>query len=156
MTTSEKKLKAVQRTYLAFTRAAEALLLSVHDHVPAAAADQIELPNVAVIQNLACAYFRISPAVLLSFARVQSYVTARHAAMWLCRQATQHSLAEIGRAFGGRDHGTVIWACNSVANRMDVDPEFRKEMERLHAEALTVLQRTSSYVFNRVFQGTGR
>lgn len=153
MNPMQKKLKRVERTYLAFTRAAESLLLSVHEHVTPV---HVELPNVEIVQNLVCAHFGVSPAVLLSFCRLQSYVTARHAAMWLARQTTQHTLEEIAQAFNGRDHGTVSWACNSVVNRMTIDLIFRKEMEALHAQALTALQRTSSHIFHQPLKASGR
>jgi chromosomal replication initiator protein len=46
--------------------------------------------------------------------------------MFLSRQLTGSSLAAIGDAFGGRDHGTVLHACRAVKNRMEVDANVRQ------------------------------
>ena len=46
--------------------------------------------------------------------------------MFLARQLTESSLNTIGEAFGGRDHGTVLYACRLVKDRMEVDPTFAR------------------------------
>ena len=51
--------------------------------------------------------------------------------MYLSRLLTDHSLQEIGDAFGGRDHGTVIHACKTVENMMDQDESIKRAVEHL-------------------------
>ena len=58
----------------------------------------------------------------------------RQIAMYLARQLTKHSLQEIGDAFGGRDHGTVIHACKTVENMMEQDDSVRGSVEFLRAQ----------------------
>jgi chromosomal replication initiator protein len=58
----------------------------------------------------------------------------RQIAMYLARQLTKHSLQEIGDAFGGRDHGTVIHACKTVENMMEQDDAVRGSVEFLKAQ----------------------
>lgn len=49
--------------------------------------------------------------------------------MYLARRLTAHSLEEIGRYFGGRDHSTVIYACDQVARHVSEDPQVRRLVE---------------------------
>jgi chromosomal replication initiator protein len=58
----------------------------------------------------------------------------RQIAMYLARQLTKHSLQEIGDAFGGRDHGTVIHACKTVDNMMEQDDSVRGSVEFLKTQ----------------------
>jgi chromosomal replication initiator protein len=52
----------------------------------------------------------------------------------LARELTQASLNDIGQAFGGRNHATVLHACKSVANRLASDPQTQAELEQLGQE----------------------
>lgn len=63
--------------------------------------------------------------------RKKELVTARHVAMYLCRELTAYSLQAIGKAFGGRDHTTVVHACARVKSLMDEDPAIRSTVEKL-------------------------
>ena len=58
----------------------------------------------------------------------------RQVAMYLSRMLTEHSLQEIGSAFGGRDHGTVIHACKTVENMMDQDNSIKQSVEFLREQ----------------------
>ncbi len=62
---------------------------------------------------------------LKSKRRTQDLARARQIAMNLARDMTGASLNQIGRAFGGRDHSTVSYACNKIQTDMDSDPRFR-------------------------------
>jgi len=57
--------------------------------------------------------------------------------MYLSRKLTPCSLVEIGDAFGGRDHGTVIYACRKVKQRIECEPQVRDSVDIL----ITTLQR---------------
>jgi hypothetical protein len=61
--------------------------------------------------------------------RPNNIAIPRQVAMYLSRTLTKHSLQEIGDAFGGRDHGTVIHACKAVDNMMEQDATMRGSVE---------------------------
>lgn len=63
-------------------------------------------------------YFDIDPEEILSLKRDRTLVTARHIAMFLCRELTDLSLPRIGLRFGGRDHSTVMHATNKIRTQM--------------------------------------
>ena len=63
--------------------------------------------------------------------RTQSVVTPRQVAMYLLRQLTDLSLVEIGSIFGGRDHTTVIYACDKIARRVGDDTSFADKINGL-------------------------
>lgn len=79
-------------------------------------------PTIATIQWAVCARFGVTVLDLVSARRAA--VRPRQVAMWLCRQATPHSLPAIGRAFGGRDHTTVGHACRRIEALIAADPDF--------------------------------
>src|SRR5512139_412315 len=66
------------------------------------------------IQKLVCGRFNITRAELLSPRRERRIVVARHVGFYLCRLHSSHSLPEIGRRFGGRDHTTVLYGMRQV------------------------------------------
>jgi len=70
---------------------------------------------------------------LISKTRKRNIVQARQIAMHFAKQYTDSSLKSIGNAFGGRDHSTVIHACQTVLNLMEIDRDFKQnviEVER--------------------------
>jgi chromosomal replication initiator protein len=93
-------------------------------------------PSIASIQQAACDHFGITHDQLLSRSRVERVVWPRQAAMYLCKELTEHSLPAIARAFGGRDHTTVLYACKRVAAHIAVSPPAYTDIEALTA-ALT-------------------
>ena len=70
------------------------------------------------IMDCVAAYFRLSPSDLLSSKRGKEVASARQIAMYICREMTGLPLASIGQAFGGRDHTTVIHACQKISEEM--------------------------------------
>ena len=70
--------------------------------------------SLGSIQKVCADYFRISLSDLLSVKRARAIARARQMAMALCKELTTHSLKDIGVAFGGRDHTTVIHACRLI------------------------------------------
>jgi chromosomal replication initiator protein len=68
---------------------------------------------------------------MLSKRRTRSVARPRQVAMALARELTEHSLPEIGDAFGGRDHTTVIHACEQVRKLKDSDSRIREDWEKL-------------------------
>jgi len=86
------------------------------------------------IQRAVAEHFDIRLADMTSRRRPASIAMPRQIAMYLSRTMTKSSLIEIGEAFGGRDHGTVIHAVKKVTSAVETDPEFRDRLERLQAE----------------------
>jgi len=66
------------------------------------------------IQKTVAEYYKIRVADLLSARRTRSLARPRQLAMALAKELTNHSLPEIGNAFGGRDHTTVLHACKKI------------------------------------------
>lgn len=101
-------------------------LIAVHDR-------QISLDN---IQRMVSDYYKIKISDLLSKRRNRSIARPRQVAMALCKELTDHSLPEIGEAFGGRDHTTVLHACRKVRELCDTDLAIRDDYSNL-LKALT-------------------
>ncbi|MGH2969632.1 MAG: chromosomal replication initiator protein DnaA, partial [Solirubrobacteraceae bacterium] len=83
------------------------------------------------IQEQTCDAFGISIEELLSPSRAAPVVWSRHVAMYLARELTDQTLPAIGRAFGGRNHTTVLHACRRTARRIAEDPEAYAAVRRL-------------------------
>jgi chromosomal replication initiator protein len=83
------------------------------------------------IQEIVCAHFKVPLHVLTSNKRSKEVATARQVAMYLARQLTKHSLPDIGRQFGGKDHTTVLHGCEKIKRLVEGDAPFRAEIEQL-------------------------
>jgi chromosomal replication initiator protein len=88
---------------------------------------QDRLITIDNIQRIVCEYFKLRMHDLVSGKRSRSIARPRQLAMSLAKELTSHSLPEIGDAFGGRDHTTVLHACRKVA-------ELRQSDDRLHED----------------------
>jgi len=107
-----------------YTREVLRDVLAVHDR-------QITLEN---IQKVVAAYYQLRVADLLSKRRTRNIARPRQMAMFLAKSLTQHSLPEIGDAFGGRDHTTVLHACRKIESLCETDARFREDRARLLRE----------------------
>ena len=87
--------------------------------------------NVEDIQRVVCHHFKLRSADLLSKDRHKSIAFARHVAMYLCKQRLKCSFPELGRAFGNRDHTTVMSAVRKVDTLRTSDPEVRAHLEAI-------------------------
>jgi chromosomal replication initiator protein len=83
------------------------------------------------IQKLVAEYFKIRVADLLSSRRNRSITRPRQIAMALSKSLTRHSLPEIGSAFGGRDHTTVLHACRKITELRGEDRRIDEDVEIL-------------------------
>lgn len=83
------------------------------------------------IQKAVAEYFDIRLADMTSKRRPANIAFARQVAMYLTREMTASSLASIGDAFGGRDHGTVIHAVKTVTRKMAADDDVRRVVSHL-------------------------
>lgn len=86
------------------------------------------------IQKRVSDYFNLRISDMVSRRRPANIAFPRQIAMYLSRILTSHPLQEIGEAFGGRDHGTVIHACKTVENIMDQDESIRRSVEYLKTQ----------------------
>jgi len=90
--------------------------------------------SVPRIKKTVCAYFGLSDDIFLSSSRKREVVQARQIAMYLSRNLTSSSLDNIGSQIGGKNHATVLYACNTVSDLMETEKTFRQhvsEIERL-------------------------
>ena len=101
-----------------------------------------ERRSVKDIQERICTAFDVSMDDLLSASRAAPVTWPRQVAMYLARELTDQTLPQIGRAFGGRNHTTVLHACKRTAERIADDPEAY-ELVRQLTEALGGPRRAS-------------
>lgn len=83
------------------------------------------------IQRTVAEYYKIKVADLLSKRRSRSVARPRQVAMALAKELTNHSLPEIGDAFGGRDHTTVLHACRKVKMLQEENADIREDYKNL-------------------------
>lgn len=88
------------------------------------------------IQKKICEFYHLSLSDLLGKKRPANIAFPRQVAMYLCRILTQASLQEIGIAFGGRDHGTVIHACKSVEGALQQEPTTKRTLQFLQQKLI--------------------
>ena len=110
-----------QPVSLDLTREALRDLLALQDKL-------ITIPN---IQKVVVEYYKIRTADLLSARRSRTITRPRQIAMALAKELTTHSLPEIGDAFGGRDHTTVLHACRKVAELREADSRINEDYNNL-------------------------
>jgi chromosomal replication initiator protein len=87
--------------------------------------------SIEVIQKRVADHFDLRQGDMTGRRRPENIAFPRQVAMFLSRQMTETSLSAIGEAFGGRDHGTVLYACRSVKDRMETDPQVRQVVNGL-------------------------
>jgi len=96
-------------------------LLLVHDRL-------ITIEN---IQKEVAEYYKLRVSDLLSQRRTRTIARPRQVAMALSKELTEHSLPEIGEAFGGRDHTTVLHACRKIDQLCETDGRLREDRAKL-------------------------
>ena len=96
-------------------------LFHVHDRL-------ITIEN---IQKAVSEYYKLRVSDLLSRRRPRNIARPRQVAMALCKELTEHSLPEIGDAFGGRDHTTVLHACRKIDELCETDGRIREDKAKL-------------------------
>ena len=89
---------------------------------------QVSIDN---IQKTVAEYFKIKIADILSKRRSRSVARPRQIAMALAKELTNHSLPEIGDAFGGRDHTTVLHACRKIKELRETNADVREDYTNL-------------------------
>ncbi|MEM9102371.1 MAG: chromosomal replication initiator protein DnaA [Pseudomonadota bacterium] len=94
-------------------------------------AAQDKMINTENIQKTVAEYYKIKVSDLLSKRRTRSIARPRQIAMALSRELTNQSLPEIGNAFGGRDHTTVLHACSKIKSLKETDPDIEEDYTNL-------------------------
>jgi chromosomal replication initiator protein len=92
---------------------------------------QAKLVTVENIQKTVADYYKVRMADLLSKRRSRSVARPRQVAMALSKELTTHSLPEIGDAFGGRDHTTVLHACRRIKELRDTEQRIKEDYSNL-------------------------
>jgi len=96
-------------------------LLAVRDRL-------VTVPN---IQKTVCDYYQVRNSDLLSKKRNRSIARPRQVGMYLSKKMTRHSLPEIGEAFGGRDHTTVLHAFRKITELSQTDSRIEEDIKHL-------------------------
>ncbi|CAH0541948.1 Chromosomal replication initiator protein DnaA [Vibrio marisflavi CECT 7928] len=92
---------------------------------------QEKLVTIDNIQKTVAEYYKIKVADLLSKRRSRSVARPRQLAMALSKELTNHSLPEIGDAFGGRDHTTVLHACRKIEQLREESHDIKEDYSNL-------------------------
>lgn len=92
--------------------------------------------TIEEIQKKASDFYKIDRSLMKAKKKTAEVVLSRQVAMYLSRSLTDSSLKSIGEAFGGRDHSTVIHACDIISKRMAGDASFRENIDQLSASLL--------------------
>jgi chromosomal replication initiator protein len=92
---------------------------------------QARLVTLENIQKTVADYYKLRVVEMISQRRSRSVARPRQIAMCLAKDLTQHSLPEIGDAFGGRDHTTVLHACRKVRELVESDSRTREDYSNL-------------------------
>jgi len=101
-------------------------------------------PSIAEVQAVVASHFRLSVDQLTSASRVSNISWPRQVAIHLARDLTGASLPTIGKAFGGRNHATVLHACKRVSERLKNDQQAVDDIEALAAR-VTAAQADRDY-----------
>jgi chromosomal replication initiator protein len=92
---------------------------------------QEKLVTIDNIQKTVAEYYKIKMADILSKRRSRSVARPRQMAMALSKELTNHSLPEIGDAFGGRDHTTVLHACRKIVQLREESHDIKEDYQNL-------------------------
>jgi chromosomal replication initiator protein len=91
-------------------------------------------PTPDIIKKKVARYYEIKPADIDSRKRSRSFSVPRQIAMFLTREMTDLSLPQIGEAFGGKDHTTVLYACEKISQQMSQDNLFSNIVKELREQ----------------------
>lgn len=87
--------------------------------------------SVRKIQDAVCKDFNVSLDELCSGRRLARIILPRQVGYYICKKLTRHSLPEIGRRFGGKDHTSVLHGVRKIERVTAADPELRARVDRL-------------------------
>ncbi|MDR3268981.1 MAG: chromosomal replication initiator protein DnaA [Tannerella sp.] len=85
--------------------------------------------SIEKILEIVCSYFNIEKDLLQTVSRKREIVQARQITMYLAKKYTASSFSHIGKIVGGKDHATVLHACNTVKDQIEINKTFRSAIE---------------------------
>ncbi|MGI6206833.1 MAG: chromosomal replication initiator protein DnaA [Anaerolineae bacterium] len=85
----------------------------------------VDIPEIV---EAVCRHFRVTTQALYGRSRRADIALPRQIAMYLARTETNASLPQIGEALGGRDHTTVLYACDKISDLAESDPDIRRDL----------------------------
>ncbi len=102
--------------------------VALHDLLPA---QKVRKVTILMIQQRVAEYYSLDIKDFSAKKRTRAVSYPRQIAMYLARELTDNSLPKIGEEFGGRDHSTVMHACDKIATDLRADPQFREVVDAL-------------------------
>jgi chromosomal replication initiator protein len=87
--------------------------------------------TVEKILDIVCKYFHLDKALIYTSSRKQEIVRTRQITMYLAKKLTDYSFSHIGKVVGGKDHATVVHACKTVKDQMDISKAYRTNVENI-------------------------
>ena len=87
--------------------------------------------TIKKIQEVVCRYFNLDESLILLPSRKREIVQARQITMFLAKKYTESSFAHIGKVVGGKDHATVLHACKTVKDQIEISRSFRSTMDAI-------------------------
>ncbi len=102
--------------------------VALHDLLPAQKIRKVTIP---MIQQRVAEYYSLGANDFTTKKRTRAVSYPRQIAMYLARELTDSSLPKIGEEFGGRDHSTVMHACDKISTDLRADPQFREVVDLL-------------------------
>ena len=87
--------------------------------------------SVQKIQETVCKYFNLEQSVILTNSRKREIVQARQITMYLAKKYTDSSLSQIGKIVGNKDHATVLHACKTIKDQLEINKPFRATLEEI-------------------------
>ncbi len=91
------------------------------------------VPSAEIIIHHICKYYNIDEDTIRGKSQNHEVANARQIAMYLIRRMTKMTLTDIGRAFGGKDHATVLYSLNKVEKQINTDPSFKETINEITA-----------------------
>ncbi|QCX53714.1 chromosomal replication initiator protein DnaA [Elizabethkingia sp. JS20170427COW] len=87
--------------------------------------------NISTIQDVVCKYFGIEKEKLLSKTRKRDIAMPRQLAMYFAKEYTNATFVKIGEEMGGKDHSTVMYACDTIRDQSKVDKQMKKFVKEI-------------------------
>lgn len=101
------------------------------DTISKIAANQKKTINIAYIQDVVCKYFGLQKDRLLSKTGKREVALPRQLAMYFAKEYTNATFTKIGEEMGGKDHSTVMYACDTIRDVAKVDKEMKKFIKEI-------------------------
>lgn len=102
--------------------------------------NEIQKIDIPYIKKMVAKYFDVTPEEIDSKRRTKKIAQPRQVAMYLARELTDLSFPKIGESFGGRDHSTVVHACQKISEDISKESEFSKLVDMIKNEIVNSTQ----------------